>query len=205
MSPEKIIYPQTVIIILAAGSSSRLGSPKQLLKWGDTTLLEHAIDQATKANPKKVVVVLGANHDLIRSKTNRQNVEYLINKKWEAGMGGSISTGFSFVVDIYPDAENILIMLCDQPAVNHHYLAQLMNTHSSSKQSIIATNYNGKPGVPAMFRRNSFNVLASMNNKGGAKKLMNDKVEEVFLVSPGFEIEDIDTEEDYLRLLAYKT
>lgn len=196
MDQSKLSFPETAIIILAAGSSSRLGSPKQLLKWSSKTLLEHAIDEALEVTAKHVLVILGAHHEQIRSKTNRQQVEYIVNENWENGMGSSIAASTKHVSMHYPAIQYILIMLCDQPAVESHYLTRLLEIANKSDLGITATDYDDQPGVPAVFSKKYFDPLMQMKNTG-ARKLMKSHLKDLMLINPGFDIADIDTKEDY--------
>src|ERR1700737_705334 len=85
--------PNVGIIILAAGGSARLGKPKQLLEYGGTTLLQHAIDVARRSRCKPCVLVLGANADLITPRINTAGVHIVENKAWAEGLPASIQTG----------------------------------------------------------------------------------------------------------------
>lgn len=192
---------QTAIIILAAGASTRLGTPKQLLPWGNRTLLEYAIDIATESVAAEIIVVTGANQQIIQSGTNRSHVKFVINDNWASGMGSSIAIGVSYVMTQSEGISNVLIMLCDQPQVDGLYLKKLMELHESGKKGITATNYQNRPGVPAIFDQQYFDELVRLKAQGGAKKLMTQESEDIHLFSPKTDIQDIDTQEDYQRLL----
>jgi len=110
------------VLILAAGASTRMGQPKQLLPWGKTTLLNHAINEAKKIS-EHVFVVLGANKELIESSLNSQ-VEIIRNPNWENGMGTSITYGIS-ILDKNEEFDSVLIMLADQPLLDSTYLNNL--------------------------------------------------------------------------------
>ncbi|MEL6560195.1 MAG: nucleotidyltransferase family protein [Bacteroidota bacterium] len=191
----------TAIIILAAGASTRLGTPKQLLPWGNRTLLENAIDMATDSGAAEVIVVTGANEQIIRSKTNRPDAKYVNNENWVSGMGSSIATGISYVLTNSADIQSVIIMLCDQPQVDSQYLNKLIDLHQLGQKAITATDYQNRPGVPAIFDQQYFDELIKLQTQGGAKKLMSQKSKDIYLFSPDTEIHDIDTQEDYQRLL----
>ena len=193
---------QTAIIILAAGASTRLGTPKQLLPWGKSTLLENAIDIATETRAGEVIVVTGANEQLIRSNTNRPEAQYVINDDWRSGMGSSISAGIRYLINHSANYENALIMLCDQPQADQKYLGRLIGLHDVKGKGITATSYQNQAGVPAIFNRKYFDALLALSNKGGAKKLIQEHLADVHLIVPDFQLQDIDTREDYERLLA---
>ena len=160
------------ILILAAGSSSRMGSPKQLLKWKNSNLLNHTICKAIELNAKKIIVVLGANADMIIPEIDHKEVKILINKDWENGLGSSISAGVNHILQSSTGIDGLLIILADQPLIeNDHYL-KLMNAFSSGNKAIITTEYNdSKLGVPALFSKIYFKDLIDLNSDFGAKQL----------------------------------
>ncbi len=88
------VKSKIAILILAAGSSSRMGSPKQLLKWKNSNLLGHTISKATQLKVDEIILVLGANSDKIISEIDAKNVKVLINPNWKLGLGSSISAGW---------------------------------------------------------------------------------------------------------------
>jgi len=112
------------VLILAAGSSSRLGRPKQLLEIDGSTLLQKAITSALEVS-KSVNVVLGGNEKLIRPTISDFPIKMVLNKKWEEGMGSSIRVGMEFLSEKKLDA--VLIMLSDQPFVDSVFLNQLID------------------------------------------------------------------------------
>lgn len=185
------------IIILAAGSSSRLGRPKQLLELHGNTLLQKSIASALEVS-ENVIVVLGANKKLIRPTILGFPIEVILNENWAEGMSSSIRTGMSILENKNCDA--VLIMLCDQPFVDAFLLEKMISVFEKSELPIVASEYEGKVGVPAIFDVSFFQKLKMLEGQKGAKTLiMNDlnKVEH-FVFEKG-KI-DIDTEEDWRRL-----
>ena len=85
------------IVILAAGASKRMGEPKQLLKWGDTTLINHAINTAVAVNSKEILLVLGAHYELIEKSIENSEVTILNNLHWEKGLGKSIAFAIDYL------------------------------------------------------------------------------------------------------------
>ncbi|MGB0523868.1 MAG: nucleotidyltransferase family protein [Flammeovirgaceae bacterium] len=188
------------ILIIAAGASSRMGSPKQLLTWRNTTLLGHAIQQAVQANAQEVFVVLGANYERIYPTISSQNISILKHKQWAKGMGTSIAFGISQFM--HRDFEGALIMLADQPQVTTNYLNQLIEQFESGQQQLIATSYtNAKIGVPALFDASYFAQLMALEGDKGAKKVIQQHAEFITLVEPEEELVDIDTMEEYEQLV----
>ena len=189
------------ILILAAGSSSRMGRPKQLLPWKNTNLLGNAMNQAIAAKSNAVFVVLGANSEAIRKKIIAHKVEVIDNPNWKLGLGSSIGAGISFLVEKKLEFDGILIMLADQPLIDLNHLNLMMKTFYSTNKSIIATSYGNRAGVPAIFDKAYFDDLKYLTNDYGAKQIIEYNKSEVFIIDAKSKITDIDTETEYQSLL----
>jgi len=189
----------TGIIILAAGSSSRMGQPKQLLIYKQTTLLQRAINAAIGTPDSCLVVVLGANHQLLMPDAAMLIVEY--NPDWQQGMGASISAGIKRLLAEKPTVQNVLLMLCDQPFADTALLQKLINAKQNSNDKIIASAYENTLGAPVLFDRSYFNELLALQGQEGAKKLLIKYSNEVIAMPFNKGAIDIDTPEDYERLL----
>ena len=145
------------VIILAAGASRRMGTPKQLLRLGKQTLLNRQIDLAASLRPAVVVVVLGAGAETISGVVDRGDVHWRINSRWEEGMGGSVAVGVKGVLDLVPDVEACLLMLVDQPLISRTHLQNLIRQlqHSDDHLGSVSA-YADTVGVPALFRVSLF-------------------------------------------------
>ncbi len=102
------------LLLLAAGASQRMGSPKHLLPWGNETLIEHQIKTLLETN-NPLSVVLGAYSEEIISVIDKFPIEIYTNENWEKGMGTSISYGMKLLLEKYPNIDGVLITLIDQP------------------------------------------------------------------------------------------
>jgi len=193
----KIDNNDIAILILAAGSSSRLGEPKQLLDWYGNTLLQHAIKTALQIS-SSVTVVLGANEKIIRPTISNFPISIVLNKKWEEGMSSSISAGMESLEGKKYKA--VLIMLCDQPFVNVLLLENIISIFKKNKQPIVACEYNDKLGVPALFDFSFFKKLKDLKGQSGAKDLIRSNLEWVEKVVFEKGQIDVDTQEDWVRL-----
>ncbi|HVF30220.1 MAG TPA: nucleotidyltransferase family protein [Pyrinomonadaceae bacterium] len=188
-------------VILAAGSSSRMGQPKQALKVGDTSLLRRAVTAASGAGCSPLIVITGANAEASRSELAGLDVHEAWNSKWESGMGSSISAGINALLEADPQVAAVMIMLCDQPYVTDEVIYRLISEHQSTGKPVVASEYGGGFGVPALFHSSLFNELAGLDGASGAKPVIARHLSETHLVPfPGGEI-DIDTPEDYQRLV----
>ncbi len=180
-------------IILAAGASSRLGSPKQLLAWQGIPLLEHAITNVRVVLDERVIVVLGANAELIQSLIPLNAVTTIINPNWQEGMAASIRTG---IQTLPPTATAALIMLCDQPFITAAHLAKLVQTWQKEPDKIVACQYYQSIGVPAVFPSEFFRQLLTLKGDKGAKSILAQFESRVLKIAmPEAEI-DIDKPED---------
>ncbi len=189
------------IILLAAGSSSRMGQPKQLLPWKGKTLIGHQI-QVLKDTGYPVVVVLGGHSDEIILEVRKTKTHFLINEHWESGMGTSVSAGMDFVKANFPEAQGVLFALVDQPLITTSYLNQLIDSFRVGKQQIVvSSSVNGWLGVPALFDRVYFDELSTLKGKEGAKTLIKKYPKQFIKIDGGLILEDMDTEEKYYQLL----
>ena len=194
--------PNIVHIILAAGRSSRMGEPKQLLPWKGTFLLDFIIRKVTKITNNRIIIVLGSNYNSIKTKIEDKGVDIVKNEDWDKGLGVSIAKGVSFALqDKEPDA--ILISLADQPLIPENYLLKMMNSFKGAPEYIIASNYgDNKLGVPALFGANYFNDLMTLQTDKGAKSIILKNLKSVEALNAQKFLGDLDTREDYQKLYA---
>ncbi len=194
---------KVTILILAAGSSSRMGKIKQLLPWKDSTLLEHTIKIAKLSKANQVIVVLGSNAQLIKETINTKtnNVIFLENTEWKLGMGTSISCGVNYLLDLNNDTDAALILLADQALIDTEYLNEMIDLYNSGKIELIGTRYADKIGVPALFERIYFTDLQKLDGDHGAQLFLKKLGDKVFGLNPLGKAYDVDTLEDYNKLL----
>lgn len=192
------------IIILAAGASSRLGSPKQLLRFENSSLLERTIFCATQAELGPVVVVLGANAESLKNAITAKELTIGLNNNWQEGMASSIRAGVDKMKDAFPLIEGVIITVCDQPFITSQLLKDLYNKHKGSQKPIVAAAYQDILGTPVFFHRSLFNELNELKGDRGAKQVVNKDNNRVASVPFPMGETDIDTKEDYERLLQNK-
>ncbi len=194
--------PSTAIIILAAGSSTRLGKPKQLLMYGSRTFLRHAAEVAVSSVCRPILIVLGAYASQLQSEIDDLPVQSVTNERWADGMGSSIQAGLGALNanDRVGDAEALVLILCDQPYVTAAVINDLVTAYHSNGKGIIASEYGGTLGVPALFGRQYFAELATMSGPAGAKHIIAAHASDVVPVPFPKGITDIDTPEDYRQL-----
>lgn len=188
----------TGVIILAAGSSSRLGTAKQSLNYQGQTLLQRAIQAALESDCKIVAVVLGANAKAIQATITTQPVHVFFNADWEQGMASSIQCGLTGLQASVTQLSAVVLMLCDQPYVSASIINQLLQKASANK--IVASAYNGTVGPPALFDRSFFPELLKLTGHDGAKKLLIKHADAIISVPFPLGAIDIDTIADYEQL-----
>ncbi|MBD0776311.1 nucleotidyltransferase family protein [Maribacter sp. ANRC-HE7] len=188
------------LIILAAGESSRMQQPKQLLPWGDTTLLGHAVNVAQRSEANKFYTVLGAHADAIQKKVALSNTQFIINPEWKKGIGSSIAYATRYLLNSETDYDGLLFMLCDQPLINAEYLNGMIKAYGNGDKNIIATAYEHGNGVPVLFHKKFIGELLALDGDSGAKDIITKNTGEVCALTPkGIQI-DLDTYEEYQHL-----
>jgi molybdenum cofactor cytidylyltransferase len=187
-------------VILAAGASTRMGTPKQLLRFGGETMLRRAASVALKAGCRPVVVVTGANATPSRKALRGLDVQEARNQQWESGISSSVRVGIEAVVTANPRTAAVVLMLCDQPFVTREIIARLVAAHLETGRSIVASHYGESYGVPALFDKTHFAELTTLEGDAGAKQIIRKHLPKVHLLPfPEGEI-DIDTPDDLARL-----
>ncbi len=193
----------TGIIILAAGSSSRLGTAKQNLVYQGKTLLQRAIETAVAAEAGEVIVVLGANAGTIMPFINEYPVHVVENPGWDEGMASTIRGGLRELQKINPGFDSVILMLCDQPFVDTALLNRLILAKSTKK--IVACAYNDTAGPPVLFDKFYVDELLLLKGQEGAKKLLTTYHDDVITISFPLGSVDVDTMEDYKKIVEGKT
>jgi molybdenum cofactor cytidylyltransferase len=188
------------LVILAAGGSTRMGQPKQLLHYQDKALLQNAIDIATDTNTSPRVLVLGANAATIEEQVDTKNIHTAYNDTWKDGMASSIKCGLLELLSINPYIQGALFIVCDQPFISSLLLNAMVASADSGK-GIIACRYENTLGTPVLFNKKYFTQLTDLDHREGAKKIINNNPNDVHPVTFPLGNIDIDTTEDYQHLL----
>ena len=185
------------ILIIAAGSSSRLGKPKQLVIFQEKTLIERTVETALQVS-ENVAVVLGANDELISPFLQKYPIKILHNSIWVEGMASSIRLG---VESLGNQADKVLLLLCDQPFVSVDLLQEMIQIQHKIQSPIVACEYAGALGVPMLFDRTIFPELLALKGDKGARAFLHKYPNQISIVSFEKGIFDVDTEEDLLQLI----
>jgi molybdenum cofactor cytidylyltransferase len=188
------------IVILAAGQSSRLGSPKQLLRFNEKSLLQHCVEEALQTNIP-VIMVVGANSQLIKYELKNLRITIAENKRWQEGMSTSLQCGLMAAKNLNNEIDGIIFMVSDQPFVSVMLLNNLLRAQNENSLPIAACGYAGRLGTPVLFHKYFFDELIDLQGDSGAKKLIEKNKNLATEVSFPEGVIDIDTVEDYKDLL----
>lgn len=188
---------QIGIIVLAAGASSRLGRPKQLLPYKDKTLLRYTLEEALTTSAQSVAVVLGANADALQKEINGYKIHVAVNINWKEGMASSIRTGVKAITEINPSVTGVILLVCDQPFVTTALLNTLIEVRQKTGKGIVASSYGNTFGPPVFFHHSFFPELLQLTGDVGARNIIRLHTGNVEMVPfPGGTL-DIDTDKDY--------
>jgi len=194
------MMPKTAILILAAGESKRMGEPKQLLPYNNSTLLLHSIEQVNNIKYSDVFIVIGAHFADVFKSIRGQKATILKNNNWEDGMGSSLSKGIELIKK-KKNYDRVLVTLADTPLVNTEHYEELISFSDATGKRIILTNYEEVSGVPAIFDKSLFNELSLLSDNEGAKPVVKKYKKEVLKMDSKIPFFDIDTKEAYQKLL----
>ena len=186
-------------IILAAGASSRMGKPKQLLPFGKTTLLGQVVQTARESALHELIVVLGHCADEIEQAIDLSGTKVVRNIAYSKGQSTSLIKGLETVS---PVCDAALFLLGDQPLVTAAIINRLIDAFETSDAPIVIPYCNGKRGNPVIIARPLFHRLTSLSADTGARALFDEFKESILNVSiPNDAILiDVDTIDDYEKL-----
>lgn len=187
-------------IVLAAGASTRLGQPKQLLQINGESLLHRTARLAAESGCAPIFVVLGFEADRMRQELHGLPVQVVINPVWQSGIGLSLHCGVSAVMNESPELQKTLVLLCDQPSLSAEILLSLLRTSAKAKSLITASRYATRSGVPAIFDRQLYPDLLKIEGDQGARAVIQRYAEQTSTVEFPGGIIDIDTPEDLANL-----
>ncbi|HEU4903361.1 MAG TPA: nucleotidyltransferase family protein [Flavisolibacter sp.] len=200
MTTEKKDTTNIGIIILAAGASSRLGRPKQLLPYNNKTLLQHTLQTAQASIAQPVVIVLGADAEKVQNEITGNNVYKVMNAEWKEGMASSIRCGLKALAEVSPAAEGVILMVCDQPFVTASILNDLIAAHQKTGKPVVACGYKDTFGPPVFFHNSLFSELLELKGDIGARGVVRQHVDAVEVIPFPDGTFDVDTEADYERI-----
>lgn len=188
------------LLLLAAGSSRRMGRPKQLLPVGDRPLLRRVIEASIGASVQPVIVVLGSNAVEIKPTLEGLPVQVVVNENWSEGMGSSIRKGMEAIKASVSGVGGVIIALGDQPDFSAAHIARLLSAHRETGRSIVASRQEGKLVPPVFFSAAYFPALLVLRGDAGARAILQTQSAEVTTVEITGLV-DLDTPQDYANYL----
>lgn len=191
----------TGLIILAAGNSSRMGEPKQLLPFEGKTFLQCTIDAALGSKANSKVVVLGADKDEIKKSFRADSIPVIHNPEWEKGMASTMQKGLQYLTK-FKKLDQVILVLCDQPFVHSGILDSLIDLQKSTGKGIVACKYADTLGVPVLFTQQYFEEMMGLKSSEGAKKVIYNHLDDVAELDFPKGAVDIDTYEEYEELMS---
>jgi molybdenum cofactor cytidylyltransferase len=196
------------LVILAAGESKRMGTPKQLLTFEGKTLIRNSALAALASLASVSVAILGANQEKILPEiahltSNDRFLKVVFNPHWEEGMASSVRLGIETLAKEKSRLEAVIFMLCDQPFVKTELINELITTFRQTKSQVVACTYqSGVTGVPALFSKEVFPALLALKGDTGARKVINQFTDKMTtILFPQGDI-DLDTPEAYQNLIS---
>ncbi len=184
---------------MAAGASTRLGRPKQLLQWEGSPLIFHLTLQAILSAASRTLVVVGCQAARVANVLIGLDAHLVENSDWKAGVSSSIHRAVEAALED-PPLDGLLILTCDQPHVTAETVNRLLKAQSESGRTIVASEYGGTWGVPALFMRSHFPELLQLQGDRGAKEIISRHRASVETVPFPKGAVDLDTEEDLKNL-----
>ena len=188
---------QVYAIVLAAGISSRMGSPKQLLPFGGKTILQSVVDALLSADLDGIVVVLGHRAEAVRESLAGRNVRFSLNSDYPKGMLSSVRSGISALPG---SADAALIALADQPQIEAGVVSRVVSAYREGEKGIVIPTYRGRRGHPALLDLNRYRKeIAALSEDQGLKPVMRGHPEDTLELpeeDAGI-LRDLDTPEEY--------
>jgi molybdenum cofactor cytidylyltransferase len=183
-------------VILAAGGSSRLGQPKQLLQINGESLLRRTARFADEAGCTPVGAVIGAHAEEISADLHSSNICVFFNPNWPEGIGSSIRCGVVSLLQMDPNVSNIVLLVCDQVRLSAAVLQELRSINAAYSSEIVASEYAGVLGVPAIFPKEFFPELQQLSGGRGARQVIRKYSHRVKAVAFDGGADDVDTPAD---------
>ncbi len=188
-------------ILLAAGLSTRMGEPKQLLPFGDSTIIETMIDNMLGSKLDEVIVVIGHESEKAHEKIRHKPIKVVFNPNYQEGMLTSAQCG----VQALPDcADAFALMLVDQPFITSDLINCVVEDYKESDKGIALPSYNYRRGHPAIFnRRYASDILSLDAESGGIRSLFKKNADDIqyVIVDTNRVLKDIDYRKDYEEAL----
>ena len=188
---------QITAILLAAGGSSRLGQPKQLVQFKNGFLINYILDQITHAGISDIRIILGSHFSDIKEHIKDKSFEVIHNPNWKEGVSSSIKCGLN---NLKPGIEAVLIFIVDQPFLDPKLIAKIVKKFRTSKANIIAACVSGQIVHPVLYRRVVFAKLLELEGDIGGKAIFGNQLVETINWDDEKLLLDIDSIDDLRKI-----
>jgi molybdenum cofactor cytidylyltransferase len=200
MNPASAKKGRYGIVILAAGSSIRLGQPKQLLIFEGSSLIKKIAKVALNVSGE-VVVVTGCQSKKVQAELLGLPLIIVQNEYFQEGVASSIRKGLNALIESFKGLEGAIFIVCDQPYLSVEVLNRLIQSAHKTGKRVIASAYGGTIGIPVLFHKSYFDRLLGLQGDIGAKNLIRENLPDVTTIDfPEGEV-DIDTMQDYVAVI----
>ena len=212
---NKPLLPSITGILLAAGLSTRMGEPKQLLKFGKNTIVETVVDNMLNSMFSEVIVVVGHCAEKIQIALGKRKVRIIFNSDYQKGMLTSAQAGIralnitddtnSRKDSEQPDRHGFSLMLVDQPFITSDLIDKVIHAYSHTEKDIAVPSYNNRRGHPVIFNNQYANaILALSADSGGVRSLFKSYSHDIHYVTVDTDdvLRDIDYPDDYKRAVS---
>jgi len=191
-------------IILAAGESKRMVQPKLLLPFGDKTIIETVLDNATSSKANHSLLVIGGFKEKIRQKTKGYPVETVFNPDYKQGMLSSVQLGFQSLPE---GVQAAVVLLGDQPSISFQVIDKIIDAFSLTSKGILLPTYKKERGHPVLFDMKYKSEIAALDQQVGLRGIVYGHPDDVYEVPVNTSsiLRDIDDIKDYKRELLKKT
>ncbi|GMR09779.1 MAG: molybdenum cofactor cytidylyltransferase [Anaerolineae bacterium] len=194
--PVREVHGRVAGVVLAAGGSSRLGEPKQLIQWRGHPLVWHAVRAAAEGGLAPIAVVAGGAADELRQALEGEAIDIVENPAWSAGQSGSVRLGLEAVAE---GTEGAVFLLADLPFVGPDLVRALIGRHRQTLAPLVATWAGGRRANPVLFDRMTYSDLLSLSGDQGGRAIFR-RFEPDFVEWDDSILLDVDTPEDMERL-----
>jgi molybdenum cofactor cytidylyltransferase len=185
-------------IVLAAGEAIRMGVPKQLLKFGQNTIIEHTIDNLLDSEIFEVIVVLGYKAERVAGLISDRPIKLVTNKNYEQGISSSISAGLK---SVQKKATAVMFCLADQPFIDSQTINKIIQEFAAHHKGIAIPYYQGQQGNPVIFSKKYIEDFFSLKGDTGGSQIISRNPDDILRVDVPCRgvIVDIDTRDNYLK------
>jgi molybdenum cofactor cytidylyltransferase len=185
-------------LVLAAGESKRMGTPKMLLAYGESTIIETVVRRISESDISDLTVVIGADKEPVMKRLKGYNVRFVVNDSFREGMYSSVKCGFNALP---ADTDAVIVFLGDQPMIKAEVINELIRAWKKSGRGIVIPIFHNKRGHPMLIDKKYMEEVLRLNPEKGLRSILALHEDDIFEMETetASVIRDIDTASDYQR------